>query len=299
MFEITKALEQFFDYLLLEKGSGAKTVSAYRSDLEAYRQHLLEENITDLEVITLKEVEGFFIGLHTSGRKRSSIARKGSALRGFHKFCLNEGLCATDPTEFYKAPHITRKLPKVIPSENIEKLMLMPSDSEAYGMRDRAMLELLYGCGLRISELVDLAMGNIYMEEGIVRITGKGDKTRFVPVGRMAKTAVQRYLDLARPQFLGKAVDSGKLFINRRGKGISRIWAYKRVKEYLERAFPQANYSPHTLRHSFATHLLEGGADIRTVQELLGHSSISTTQIYTHLDYLYLKEVIKSYHPRG
>lgn len=301
MLTLKAAMEQYVDdYLLLEKGLSSATVSAYGRDLRQYRDYLEGKGKEKLSGLELGDIENFVNRLRENGLALSSIARKISALRTFHRFCLTEGLSENDPTEFLKSRQPKRRLPRVIPSEDIEKLMELPSDSTPVGMRDRAMLEMLYGCGLRISELVNLALTHIHLTDEIIRVEGKGDKTRFVPIGSKALRALHRHLEMGRPDFVkSETDDAGTLFLNRFGKPLSRVGAYGIIKAYLKRAYPGKDYTPHTLRHSFATHIIEGGGDIRTVQELLGHESIATTQIYTHLDRRYLKSIVSRYHPRG
>ncbi len=299
--KLKEAISQFLnDYLLLEKGLSQASIAGYGTDLEQYRQFMEEDRIEDIEKIADTQVEGFISFLQGRGLASSSVTRKTSALRNFHRFCLNEGLSCGNPAEFLTARQPVRKLPKVIPSESIEGLMEMPSAETPPGLRDLAMLELLYGCGLRISELVNLTLQHLHLKNGVVRVEGKGGKVRFVPAGGKAQEAVNRYLMRARPDFIRPdRAQQERLFLNNRGLPLGRIGAYTIVKGYLDRAYPGKGFTPHTLRHSFATHILEGGANIRTVQELLGHESIATTQIYTHLDRSHLREVVMSFHPRG
>jgi integrase/recombinase XerD len=297
---LERALEQYFDFQLSEKGLSAATLTAYNCDLRQYRLFLQEEGVEEMEKISVLLREKFLSSLENKKLSSATITRKISALRGFHKFCLNETLTFEDPTEFILTRSPIRRLPEVIPLEEIDRLMNMPSEATPEGMRDKAMLEMLYGCGLRISELVNLTLGQIHFEDSLLRIVGIWDKTRILPVGEMALKALKRYLELGRPNFRNNAeVDKGIIFLNRFGEAITRVGAYLIVKKYLTRAYPERKYSPHTLRHSFATHILERGADIRTVQVLLGQTSIATTQIYTHLEQKRLREVILSYHPRG
>jgi len=300
MYQLNSALEQFLDHLLLEKSLSPATLSAYSTDLRQYAVFLIDLNINSLEAIELAHLDNFVRILQHHGLSAASITRKISALRGFHKFCLNEGLTENDPTEFLQMRQPLRRLPEVIPSELIDKLLCLPSEFHPAGIRDRALLELIYGCGLRISEAVNLTLGNLHLKDRLIRVLGKGSKTRFVPLGSLAHNALIHYLESVRPGFADCASeDKGFIFLNQRGNPLSRGGAFVIIKSYLKRAFPNQDYSPHTLRHSFATHLLEGGAGIRTVQEMLGHVSIATTQIYTHLDRSHLVEVIKTYHPRG
>ena len=298
--EISSALEQFFEYILLEKGLSPRSVEAYQNDLRQYADYLKDKDVTEVDAVELNQLGGLLKDFQNKGFSQSSISRKVSSIRSFHKFCFSENLSAGDPTEFLVSRKPVQRLPGVIPSESMGNLLELPSEFTSSGRRDRAMLEMLYGCGLRISELVNLKIGQLHLEDGIIRVTGKGDKTRFVPLGSFAEKSLTIYLESGRPDFISKAgSDGGIIFLNTRGNPLSRVGAYLIVKKYLKRAFPDKDYSPHTLRHSFATHLMEGGADIRTVQELLGHVSIATTQIYTHLERSHLREIITSYHPRG
>jgi len=301
MLPLKSAIEQYIDdYLLVEKGLSAAAVSAYSGDLRQYRQLLEDKGIKYIEKIELKHIEDFIINLRERGLASASVARKVSSLRNFHKFCLIEGLSPTDPSENIKIRQPLRKLPKVIPLEAINTLMELPLTSTPAGKRDRSMLETLYGCGLRISELTGLNLTQIHLKDGILRVEGKGGKTRFVPIGMKALEALSDYIETARPDFIKKSkVDQGRVYLNKFGKPLSRVGAYNIVKGYIDRAFPGKDYTPHTIRHSFATHIIEGGGDIRTVQELLGHVSIATTQIYTHLDRKYLQSIVAKYHPRG
>jgi len=293
-------LEQFYEYILLEKGLSPRSVEAYQTDLRQYSGFLRDIDVLKLNDVELDHLENLLKDFREGGFSQSSIARKTSAIRSFHKFCFSENLAKGDPTEFLVSRKPIQRLPQVIPSESMVTLLDLPSEFTPAGRRDRAMLEMLYGCGLRISELVNLKIGQMHLEDGIIRVAGKGDKTRFVPLGSFAQKSLTTYLESSRPDLLLNAKnDTGIIFLNTRGNPLTRVGAYLIVKKYLVRAFPHKDYSPHTLRHSFATHLMEGGADIRTVQELLGHVSIATTQIYTHLERSHLREIITSYHPRG
>jgi integrase/recombinase XerD len=300
MSELKSAIERYLeDFLLLEKGSSQTTIKSYRTDLEQYYEFLADINIDRLDNIGLANIDAFLSFLREKDFSPNSVARKISAIRTFHRFCLNEGLTQNDPTEFLKIRLPHRRLPKIIPSEQMDRLMELPL-GDAIGLRDKAMLEMLYGCGLRISELINLTLTQLHLQDEIIRVIGKRGKTRFVPLGSKAHKALMDYIEKVRSDFLRQgSKDEGVLFLNIRGKKLSRVGVYMIIKDYLERAFPGKNYTPHTLRHSFATHIIEGGGDIRTVQELLGHESIATTQIYTHLDRQYLRSVVKEYHPRG
>lgn len=298
--EISSALEQFYEYILLEKGLSPYSVEAYQIDLRQYAGFLHDAGVQQLKDVELDHLESLLKDFRKGGFSQASVARKTSSIRSFHRFCFSENLAEHDPAEFLVSRKPIQRLPEVIPSETIGTLLELPSEFTSVGRRDRAMLEMLYGCGLRISELVNLKIGQLHLEDGIVRVVGKGDRTRFVPLGSYARKSMNTFLESGRPDLIMKAKsDSGIIFLNARGNPLTRVGAYMIVKKYLNRAFPHKNYSPHTLRHSFATHLMEGGADIRTVQELLGHVSIATTQIYTHLERSHLREIITSYHPRG
>ena len=298
--EISSAIEQFYEYILLEKGLSPRSVEAYQIDLRQYTGFLNEAGVQKLDEVELNHLENLLKDFRKGGFSQASIARKTSAIRSFHRFCFSENLAENDPAEFLVSRKPVQRLPKVIPSESMAALLDLPSEFTSTGRRDRAMLEMLYGCGLRISELVNLKIGQLHLDDGIIRVEGKGDKTRFVPLGSFARESLITYLESGRPDLLLNAKnDTGIIFLNARGNPLTRVGAYMIVRKYLDRAFPEKHYSPHTLRHSFATHLMEGGADIRIVQELLGHVSIATTQIYTHLERSHLREIITSYHPRG
>lgn len=297
MSAIYEVIEQYLEHLLLERDLSKATLASYRIDLDQYNAYLSDAGIDKLENISLSNIQSFLGELISLGLAENSISRKSSAIRGLHRFCINEGVNDNDPAEFLVTRRQSRRLPDVIQSEKIEELMRLPSEHTPTGIRDRALLEIIYGCGLRISEAIDLSSGQLMLIDSLLRVFGKGSKTRFVPIGSQAGLALNRYLQIGRPNFLKSSTD--KIFLNRLGKPLSRGGAYTIIKNYLKRAYPEHDYTPHTLRHSFATHLLEGGADIRSIQELLGHVSIATTQIYTHIDRTHLIEVIKSFHPRG
>ena len=297
MSAIYEVIEQYLEHLLLERDLSKATLASYRIDLDQYNAYLSDAGIDKLENISLSNIQSFLGELISLGLAENSISRKSSAIRGLHRFCINEGVNDNDPSEFLVTRRQSRRLPDVIQSEKIEELMRLPSEHTPSGIRDRALLEIIYGCGLRISEAIDLSSGQLMLIDSLLRVFGKGSKTRFVPIGSQAGLALNRYLKIGRPNFIRNRTDI--LFLNRLGKPLSRGGAYTIIKSYLKRAYPEHDYTPHTLRHSFATHLLEGGADIRSIQELLGHVSIATTQIYTHIDRTHLIEVIKSFHPRG
>jgi len=236
--------------------------------------------------------------LYKAGMSATSLARNITTIRLFHRYLFGEDLVHSDITVNIELPKIGRKLPVVLEIHEVEKLLDQPEITEKKGLRDRAILEFLYATGVRVSELVNLDQSDVKSEEGFVKIFGKGSKERLVPVGNVALAFIDKYKRLVRNGLAAKGKSGDLLFLNMRGTGISRVSVWKIIKKYINQAGIEKNVSPHTLRHSFATHMLEGGADLRSVQEMLGHSDISTTQIYVHLDREYLKEVIQSFHPR-
>ena len=297
---VQQAMNKYLEFLLTEKGAAPATLSSYKIDLTQYSVFLGEKEISETADIDLSLIEEFITSLRNRGLTHESVIRKISAIRGLHKFLLNENLAEKDPSEGLITRHHRRRLPKVIPIGGIDKLMEFPSESTPKGLRDRTMLEILYGCGLRISELTGLEIGYLFLDDGFIQVYGKGRKYRTIPIGSCARKALNKYLELGRPNFLKpNSNDKGKVFLNWFGRPLSRVGAYTIIKKYLSLAFPDKDYSPHTLRHSFATHILQGGGDIRTIQILLGHVSINTTQIYTHLEKSQLLEIVEKYHPRG
>jgi len=291
-------LEVFLDHLAVERGLSDRTLSAYRSDVVRLAQFSLENGLegpTRLEGGDLRE---FTFHLKDSGLAATSIRRVQSALRTYFAFLLNEGKLTVDPTERMESPRTGRKLPDVLSAHEVERLLDGVDETRDLWARDRAILEVLYGSGLRVSELTDLPIRSVDLEEQVLLVFGKGSKERLVPLGGAAKRALGRYLSDIRPG-LDRGKGKGKVFLNARGTPLSRMSVWNLVKSATERAGITKKVSPHTLRHSFATHLLEGGADLTVVQELLGHADISTTQIYTHVDREYLREVHRSFHPRG
>lgn len=291
-------LEGFSDFLLFERGLSATTHEAYVADcgeLVGFAASRGARAPIEVDYGLLRE---HVASLAERGLAPSTIARKLSALRGYFAYLLAEGIVDADPTERLEAPRAGRPLPEALSYAEVERLLGAVLASDAYGMRDLAMLELLYGAGLRVSELTSLALRSVDLEEGFVQVMGKGGKERLVPLGDRARDALDRYLRELRPS-LDRGHGGGTVFLNGRGRPLGRMGAWKIVKRYVARAGIERPVSPHTLRHTFATHLLEGGADLASVQEMLGHSDISTTQIYTHVDRTYLRDVHRTYHPRG
>lgn len=291
-------LEGFSDFLLFERGLSATTHEAYMADCGELVDFAASRDVkapVDVDYGLLRE---HVASLAERGLAPSTIARKLSALRGYFAYLLAERIVDGDPTEKLEAPRAGRPLPEALSYAEVERLLASVLTSDTYGMRDLAMLELLYGAGLRVSELTGLTLRSLDMEEGFVQVIGKGAKERLVPLGDRARDALDRYLRELRPS-LDRGHGGGAVFLNGRGRPLGRMGAWKIVRRYVERAGIERPVSPHTLRHTFATHLLEGGADLASVQEMLGHSDISTTQIYTHVDRTYLRDVHRAYHPRG
>ena len=290
-------LQAFEDALSLEEGASPRTIEAYRRDVIRCAAWLREQGITTARDITPAALREFVYHLKDLGLAGSSIRRNISALRTWFRVLVAEGLVHTDPTERLDSPQRWRTLPEVLSVDEITRLLAAPQLDERLAFRDRAMLELAYGAGLRVSEWIGLAVKDVLLEDGLVRVFGKGSKERLVPIGRSAIGAVAVYLRELRP-VLERGQGKGILFLNGQGKPLTRMGAWKILRKYVDQAGIEKEVSPHTLRHSFATHLLEGGADLRAVQEMLGHADIATTQIYTHVDREYLRSVHKQFHPR-
>jgi len=288
-------LEKYLDYLAVEKGLARNTVESYKRDLRKYFHFMKTKSPDD---ISQSDVVLFLAHLSSEGIATPSAARSLAAIRGFHKFLLIDKLAHTDPMVNIETPRGWKRLPKSLSSPEVDSLLNQPDPATPIGIRDKAMLELLYATGLRVSELVGLSLRDINLERGYLVVMGKGSKERAVPLGEVAAVAVKQYLDGGRPALLnGKNTDY--LFISSKRRGITRQMFWERIKFYTKKAGIRLNISPHTLRHSFATHLLDNGADLRAVQAMLGHSDISTTQIYTHVSRERLKKVHEKYHPRG
>ena len=285
-------VDDFISYILIEKGLSKNTALAYRTDLNTYLKFLEEKKI-NYETISHLEITDFLWHLKTSDFKPRSIYRMIESIRQFYKFLIAENFIKTDPTVYLTAPKVPIILPDMLTNEEVTKLLNSVSGSDDLSIRNRAMLELLYATGLRVSELISLKFSNVDIEECFVKIFGKGNKERLVPFGQKAQLYLKRYLRIR------KNTKSEFIFLTRLNKPISRVEFWRQLKQIAIKAGIMKNITPHTLRHSFATHLLTGGADIRFVQEMLGHSSISTTQIYTHISQERLKEQHKKYHPRG
>jgi integrase/recombinase XerD len=288
-------LKRFLNYLAVEKGLARNSLESYERDLQKYFAFL---RLKEPDAVAPQDVLAFLTHLSAEGLATPSAARCLSAVRGFHKYLLIDGLSRTDPTENIETPRGWKRLPKTLNSSEVETLLDQPDRTTPRGLRDRAMLELLYATGLRASELVGLRLQDVNLERGYVMTVGKGSKERTVPLGEVAMVRLKEYLARARPLLL-KGAEADALFISSRKRQISRQMFWERIKQYVRKAGIIKNVSPHTLRHSFATHLLDNGADLRAVQAMLGHADISTTQIYTHVSRERLRQTHEKYHPRG
>jgi len=294
---LTDHLHSFIDFLRVERQLSGNTITAYEHDLLRYVR-FLQEGGTDLpENIQHHHIASFLELLHGLGLCPASISRNVSAIRTFHKFLLSEEICSQDPTENYTVPKPWMKMPRVLDLIEIEKLLQQPDTANSTGIRDRAILEFLYATGVRVSELVSFKSRDIYWDDEFVRVFGKGQKERLVPVGKVALSWLREYLREVRPALASLGLGGEIVFLNRFGKKLSRQTIWIMIQKYLRAAGITKKAGPHTLRHSFATHLVEGGADLRAVQEMLGHADISVTQIYTHLDREFLKAVHHQFHP--
>ncbi len=285
-------------WLQLEKSLADNSVEAYMHDLEKFTTFLKESKGANTPAgITLKELESFVQWIHEMGMTVTSQARIISGLRSFYKYCLVEQLVKADPTLMLEAPKTTRKLPDVLSFDEIEKIIASLDLSKPEGGRNKAIFETMYSCGLRVSELVNLRISNLFMDVGFIKVLGKGDKERLVPIGRDAIKYIQIYRNNIRNHIGIQSGEEDILFLNRRGHRLSRVMIFLILKDLVKKAGIEKNISPHTFRHSFATHLVEGGADLRAVQEMLGHESITTTEIYTHLDREFLRSTLQQFHP--
>ena len=298
--EIPSAISSFLTHVRVEKGLSANTVSAYRRDLQKFEAFAQKHKLA-LERIGPDDLVDFLAGLYRQKLESRTVARHLVTLRNFFRFAQMQEFISSDPSMNLESPKIRRSLPGYLKLEEVERLLTQPDSSTSLGLRDRAMLEVLYSTGLRVSELIGLQVADVDIKVGCVRCIGKGDKERIVPVGRRALQMVGKYLRDARPKLLGKARSGGgtTLFVNRRGGPLSRVGVWKILSAYGRRAGLRVPLTPHMLRHSFATHLLERGADLRSVQLMLGHADIATTQIYTHVVEERLKQIYKAHHPRA
>ncbi|MFM2362191.1 MAG: hypothetical protein RLZZ316_1093 [Bacteroidota bacterium] len=288
----------FKAYLQLEKSLSVNSVEAYLRDVEKFTQFLQASGtMVTPEQVSLQQLQAFIAAIVQLGIAPTSQARVISGLRAFYKYCLIEQICSTDPTILLEAPKLKRALPDVLSFDEIEQIIAQIDLSKPEGGRNKAILETMYSCGLRVSELINLKISCLHLEVGFVRVVGKGDKERLVPIGSSAIKFITIYKKDIRSHIAIKPGNDDILFLNRRGSKLSRVMIFLLLKDLVKAAGIKKNISPHTFRHSFATHLVEGGADLRAVQEMLGHESITTTEIYTHLDREYLRETLHKYHP--
>lgn len=292
-------ITDFIHYLVIERRLADNTVISYERDLMKYLQYIISvENIRTFTDVTRYHIIHFLTFLYEQGHSSKTIARHIASIRSFHQFLLRERIATHDPSVHIETPQQERTLPKVLNLQEVEALLEAPKINTPFGKRDKAMLELLYATGIRVSELISLNVTDVHLTMGFIRCLGKGNKERIVPLGNTASKAIEDYLNTARIMLLKKKINDA-LFVNHHGNRISRQGFWKNLKKVAASAKIEKELSPHTLRHSFATHLLENGADLRAVQEMLGHADISTTQIYTHVTKARLKDVYNLYHPRA
>jgi len=292
-------LRSYLHFLELEKNASANTISSYKIDLARYLDYLETKEIILPNKIKEKDIAAFLGLLREFGLSPSSVSRNLSSIKMFHKFLVGEGVSKMNPAENIETPKLSKTLPDVLNQDEIETILNQPNPVEPLAIRDKAILETLYATGMRVTEAITLKQSNVNKDEGIVRVFGKGSKERLVPIGKSALKWIAKYLNEVRGNLSKQGSGQDVLFLNARGRPMSRMAVWNIVRTYTTKSGIKKEVHPHTFRHSFATHLLEGGADLRAVQEMLGHSDISTTQIYTHIDREYLKEVHKTFHPRG
>jgi len=290
-------IEQFLNYLSIEKGVSFNTKLSYKTDLEQFVDFIEAKGIRDIKNVTYEIILEFIFHLRRIGVKPRSLARKITSIRMFFKYLVIDRIIEKNPALLLETPKLDKNLPKYLTIEEIDNLISAINLSKPEEYRNKAIIELIYSAGLRVSELINLKLSDINLSEGFIKISGKGEKERIVPIGRQAINLLREYIEKARLHFDKKNIDY--LFLNFRGEKLTRVSIWKIIKFYSIKAGIKKDISPHTLRHTFATHLLNNGSDLRTVQELLGHSSISTTQIYTHLNYEKIKKFHSQFHPRG
>lgn len=292
-------LRSYIHYLEIEKNASSNTIASYKLDLERYLAYLEERKIQSLNEVKETHISEFISLLYNLGLSPNSTSRNLSAIKMFHRFFVSEGITNADPTIYVEKPKLKKQLPEVLTQDEMETILNQPNTVEPLGIRDRAILETMYATGVRVSELTSLKQSDIRADIGIIHVVGKGNKERLIPIGKSALDWISKYQNDVRPKYSRKGRGHNVLFLNVRGTPLSRMAIWNIVNRCARQAGIQKEVHPHTFRHSFATHLLEGGADLRAVQEMLGHSDIATTQIYTHIDREYLKEVHRTFHPRG
>ncbi|MBR77786.1 MAG: tyrosine recombinase XerD [Flavobacteriales bacterium] len=296
--ELDKSIKDFKSYLKIERSLSINSVDAYVRDIYKYSEYIKTNNISVLKT-NLEDIRGFIKEINKIGISARSQARFISSIKSFYKFLLIEGFISNSPAELLASPKIGVKIPTVLSIDEVNKLIKSIDLSSKHGERNRAIIETIYACGLRVTELINLKISNIFFKDNFLKIIGKGNKERLCPIANKTLSYLKIYIDEIRNHSIIKEKDSDIVFLNNRGSKLSRIMIFLLLKKYAEIAGIKKNISPHTLRHSFATHLIDGGADLRAIQEMLGHQSITTTEIYTHLDKEYLRSNIISYHPRS
>jgi len=294
-----KFLKEYLTILRFEKNLSENTIQSYEIDLKKFFTFLEKKNVNDLNDVTAEIISSYFDEQRKLGIDTATVARYMSSIKGFWKYLQDSNYVEKNPTEKLYSVRKSRKLPAVLSFEEIEKILQAVNTNDYLGIRDKAILELFYSSGLRVSELINLKISDLFFEEEVIRVFGKGSKERIVPIGQSAIFWINEYLKSSRPLLEKKMKSQNFLFLNKRGTKLSRMWIWKIFNFYANQAGIKKEIHPHTFRHSFATHLLERGADLRAVQEMLGHADISTTQIYTHIDREYIKQVHRDHHPRG
>lgn len=289
-------MQLFLEFLSVEKGLAQNTLQAYQQDLSAYHQFLIKKKISGWDAVTRDHILQFVLDERERGLQTSSLARRLVSIKLFHRFLLREKLMTDDVTNVLESPKLWKKLPRFLTTTDVENLLHAPNPKKITGARDRALLECLYATGMRVSEIAQLKIGDINFDSGFLKCRGKGSKERLVPFGREARNCLTKYLEKVRPK---QNPTTDHVFIGKSGAGLSRQFIWQLIKKYAKLAGVSTEITPHTFRHSFATHMLEFGADLRVVQELLGHSDIATTQIYTHVSRDHLRKVHAEFHPRG
>jgi len=292
-------LKEYLSVLKLEKNLSDNTVASYKNDISSFLQFVESRKIEDPSAIKQNHITDFFKSLKEIGLASSSAARYYSSLKGFFTFLFLSRYITENPIEKVSSPKLAKNLPSVLTVEEVDSVLSKPDTKSKLGLRDKAVLELLYACGTRVSELINIKISDLFFDDEVIRVFGKGSKERIIPIGSSAVKWINKYLKESRVLLMKKTKSENYLFLNNRGTKLSRMGVWKIVDRYVKEAGIEKEVHPHTFRHSFATHLLEGGADLRAVQEMLGHADISTTQIYTHIDRDYIKQVHKDFHPRG
>ncbi|MFZ2323557.1 MAG: site-specific tyrosine recombinase XerD [Ignavibacteriaceae bacterium] len=292
-------LKEYLSHLKLERNLSENTLASYKNDISVFISFLSGFNISDPSDITADKITFFFKSLKNIGLTSTSAARYFSSIKGFLSYLLKNNYITKNPIEKVGSPKLSKKLPAVLNINEVEQILSKPDVNNNLGLRDKAILELLYACGTRVSELTDLKLSDLFLSDEVIRVFGKGSKERLIPIGSSAIKWMDEYLRKSRSNLMKISKSGNFVFLNSRGSKLSRMGVWKIIDRYVKEAGIKKEVHPHTFRHSFATHLLEGGADLRAVQEMLGHADISTTQIYTHIDRDYIKQVHKQFHPRG